>query len=153
MNKGIKVFGLLLVMMVGAVPVSASPQSVGWKALNAVGAVGSAASLAYWLPAAYVGAYCCGVGMAIVSTHIPRVVLDAACVVASANEGLDGKRNNLALLNAACLVGSIYSLALWMPAIKQNGSNPLYVARAAIDGTQILLSAIRFLRSFHASGR
>jgi len=103
-----------------------------WKAINIIGGAGSTLSVAFWAPYT----------IAFPHAILPRVILDASCVGASIRND-QNKTKQAIFLNGGCLIGSAYSLGLWVPAIVKNFSNPLYVARGVIDALQIVLAAKR----------
>jgi hypothetical protein len=105
-----------------------------WSTVTIFGCIGSVASLAYSIP----------------TTNVARAGLDAACVTAAISDFISDDYLNYftGALNLGCLVGSAYSLLLWTPIIMHNVYNPLYVARALIDITQISLVGKRLYSTY-----
>jgi hypothetical protein len=116
----------------------ATAMTSGWKLLNNFGALGSLGSFMLWTPQTLSMIDRYGFAAAIKSTHIPRLVVDAACVAAA-----HYKMRTPVALNTLCLLGSAASLAFWAPAICTNLYKPFYVARGVIDMVQMILAARR----------
>lgn len=105
-----------------------------WRALNAMGLVSSLGSFACFVPITVNMVNRYGFQEAWKTTHIPRLIIDSACV-AAACYGTQAPT----FLNIACLLGSIGSFAQWTPVILAN-PHRYYGLRLGIDALQALLA-------------
>jgi hypothetical protein len=110
-----------------------------WKVLNGAGFVVSALSFAAWTPSTIETIQHCGFLGATISTHTQRLVIDAACMTASACDADSSRR-----LNVACLVASLASSAFWTMSGTDIG-DPFIIAQMARDALQIALCARRIV--------
>jgi hypothetical protein len=112
-----------------------------WKVLNSAGFVISALSFAAWTPPTIETIQHRGFLGATISTHTQRLVIDAACMSASARDADSSRR-----LNVTCLVASLASLAfLTMSGIATDIGDPFIIAQMARDALQIALCARRIV--------
>lgn len=106
-----------------------------WRALNVAGLTGSLVSFACFVPITVNIVNRFGFKEGWKTTHIPRLIIDSACV-AAACYGIHAPT----LLNIACLLGSVGSFAQWTPVAIAN-PHRYYGLRLGIDALQALLAA------------
>lgn len=130
-----RMMSLVFCALFFSIPAQGNDKNAFWHILNGGALLGSLGSFCYCVPKAIDGN----------SNMSLRLLVDALCVAGDCYDS-----QGTTVLNIACLLGSLGSLAVNASNIVANLDNPIWAARGVIDTLQIILALKRI---YHNSFR